>query len=804
MRLPFRLLVLAIVSLAFGVSAVTAQTAAPAGPNSDPSYQELRNIKLSGEAVTVQNFVLRRDAAHFHLRSGTVCFVAPVQGKVTGAVFVGDGSLSLDPPLAMERRSLALLSKSPEFAEEFDHLVMRFTDSTYDEIKKAGTPATGSCDAGPLRDSQNLLRHGLVMKYNLDARILADVLSPEPGRLFWAFIHGKRYDGKEILMIDPHGVDEVWPEEIELVTDDENKYGIWTAFHYEDEYKNGTALSSQKNGVIHIEHQQLDTTIERSAELNGRATTTFVSRFNGLRVVPFDLFHTLRVSSVALEGGQPLPFIQEDKNDDADFSVILPKPLAAGEKCTIVTTYGGKGAVMNAGSGNYYPVAREDWYPNAVGAEFGEFSDYDMTFHISKGMKIVATGMPVSDKQEGKEDVSVWKSQAPQTVAGFSIGYFKVEDAKVPQMNFDVSSYANEELPDVYANLPQILPSVGTMSTTQMLKTALTEAEGAIQVYTVYFGPIHSTRVAITQQTACGYGQSWPSLVWLPICSFFDSTVRHVLNIDFGVGSYWSVVGPHEVAHQWWGHEVGFASYRDQWMSEGFADMSASLYLQATNKTPKEYLQFWHEEKRAVVERNAFGFRPNDVGPLIMGYRLSTSRTGFDVTRNIIYPKGAFVLHMIRMMMWNRQTGDQNFKLMMQDFVKTYAGRAATTEDFKAIVEKHMTRDMNLTGDGKMDWFFNEYVYGTALPTYTFTSGFEKDAQGKVVFSYNLQQTGVDASFMMSVPVYFELADGRVIMLGHMAAHGNQPIQGKVAIDGLKDLPKRALINYNDDILATN
>ena len=73
---------------------------------------------------------------------------------------------------------------------------------------------------------------------------------------------------------------------------------------------------------------------------------------------------------------------------------------------------------------------------------------------------------------------------------------------------------------------------------------------------------------------------------------------------------------------------------------------------------------------------------------------------------------------------------------MMQDFVKTYAGKAATTEDFKAMVEKHMTPAMDLDGNHRMDWFFNEYVYGTALPTYQLDATFDKNANGDVVFAY--------------------------------------------------------------------
>jgi hypothetical protein len=797
------------------------QNPAPAGPNADPVYQQLRNITLTGDAYTVENIVLKRDAATFHLRSGTICFVPPVQGRVTGAVFVGEGTMSLDPPSAQERRSLSMLTKSNEFAEEFNHLVMRFTDSTYEEIRKDASHSGGSCDAGLLRDSQSETRHSPVLKYNLDARILQDVSSSEPGGLFWAFIHGKKYDGKEIFMIDPHGARDVEPEEVELMTNDENRFGIWVALHLGEEIKNGTALSSQKNAVIRIDHQQLDTTIERNATLTGKSATTFVSQVDGLRVIPFNLFRTLRVESASLEGGQALSFIQQDKNDDADYSVILPKPLSVGEKCTIVTTYGGKEAVLNEGNGNYFPNpgARENWYPNTIAGGFGNFSSYDMTFHIPKGMKIAATGTMVSNTTDGKQEVSVWKSEVPQTVAGFSIGLFKMEEAKMMNPDYLVQSYANEEPPDWVKELlrranpddnyhtvdsGQPMVALGTMNTTAMIKQALAQGELSVQLYTNYFGPIPFKRLAMTQQTACLFGQSWPTLVWLPICSFFDSTVRHQLGLDFGDRGYWKVVGPHEVAHQWWGHEVGFSSYRDQWMSEGFADMSASLFIQAIEKNPKKFVEFWNDERLAITERNKEGFRAIDVGPLTMGWRLNNARAGENIYRELIYPKGAYILHMIRMMMWNAQTGDDAFKQLMQDFVKTYAGRSASTEDFKATVEKHMTPDMNAAGNGKMDWFFDEYVYGTALPVYNFTSSFEKDATGKIIFNYKLIQSGVDDNFRMIVPVYFELADGRHVTLGHIMVKGNNSVEGKVALTGIKDAPKSAVINYQDDVLASN
>jgi hypothetical protein len=777
-----------------------------AGPNSDPAYQQLRNLTLGGGAVSVTNFNLKRDAGTFHLRSGTVCFVAPVQGKVTGAVFTGDGNFVLDPPLESERKSLKLLTKEDEFSENFTQAVLRFTDSTYDDIKKGGSPASGGCDAGLLKDSQNTTRHKF--KNNLEARILQDVLSPEPGGLFVAFIHGKRYSGKELYEIDPDS----GSEQVSFITYDDNKSGNWASFNISGDHSQGPI-----GKPIHIEHQQLEATFEKSGKLLGKATTDMVARRKGLRVVGFDLFRSLRVQSVTANG-QALSFIQEDKNEDANFTVILPKALAAGEKFSVTTTYEGKDAVINEGGGNYFPVARDDWYPNDPDGGLGEYALYDMTFRIPKGMKMAATGVLVSESNEGGQNVTVWKSETPQTVAGFSFGKFKEEEVKLTKPEYFIQSYANEESPDWVNSLQHAvnddLPSqgshmgagvaLGTMSTTSLNKKALAEGEMAVQLYTDYFGPSLFKHMQLTQQTACNFGQSWPELVWIPICYYFDDTVRHSLGMDWGSRGYWKVVTPHEVAHQWWGHTVGFASGRDQWMSEGFSDMSASLYVSMIEKNPKKFIEFWNDERTLLLERNAQGFRAIDVGPLTMGYRADNSRTGFDITRRLIYPKGAYILHMIRMMMWDRKTGDQNFKAAMRDFVKTYSGKAATTEDFKAMMEKHMTPEMDLEGNHRLDWFFNEYVYGTALPTYKIDYTFDKDASGDVVFGFKVTQSGVDDKFRMIVPIYLEFTDGRTVNLGRARLVGNTSVDQKVPLKGLKDAPKRALVNYNDDVLASN
>lgn len=54
----------------------------------------------------------------------------------------------------------------------------------------------------------------------------------------------------------------------------------------------------------------------------------------------------------------------------------------------------------------------------------------------------------------------------------------------------------------------------------------------------------------------------------------------------------------------------------------------------------------------------------------------------------------------------------------------------------------------------------------------------------------------------MLVPLYLELANGRVVNLGHAPMVGNTTIEQKLPIKGLKDTPRRAMLNYYDDVLS--
>jgi hypothetical protein len=138
----------------------------------------------------------------------------------------------------------------------------------------------------------------------------------------------------------------------------------------------------------------------------------------------------------------------------------------------------------------------------------------------------------------------------------------------------------------------------------------------------------------------------------------------------------------------------------------------------------------------------------------------------------------------------------------MHDFLSTYRLRAATTEDFKAMVEKHMSPQMDMDRNHRMDWFFNEYVYGTDLPNYHFESDLTQNGE-TTSLHFKLTQSGVGENFKMLVPIYLETADGKFLRLGSAAIHGSKTIDQTVQLPKSPSPVKRALIDYNYDVLAT-
>ena len=814
------------VNLRLEISAVEADVNVPnpsLKSNSDPLYQQLRQHakseqEFAGSYASVNNLSLKRDAATFTLRAGEIYFLTPVEGRTTGAVFIGDGELTLLPPTPNEKQSLAIFIDDEKLTEQFTHLVLRFTDTTFDEIKASpnatmGTHGSQSAKARDLyRDNQQLLRKEL--RDNGELRTLADLYEPRRPGFFNTFIAGKRHN-KLVFLLDPLGIPPVSPEEVALFSYGEGDGGIWTAFHRADEYSNGTASSAENHHVIDITHHEIDGTI-KGAHITATDVVTFRSLAAGTRVVPFNLYRSLRVSRVQDEQGKDLSFIQESKDEDADFGIIWPQALEGGKTYKVSVHYDGGDALRDSGGGNFILVPRTTWYPNNAGSQFGDRAIFDMTFRYPKGNMFVGTGAPVgAETREGDLVVAKWSSGTTElAVAGFNYGRFKKKEVADKDSGYNIEFYANEELPDelkqIQANIERIESAspgrgrtltgttLGAISTTAMASSAIADAENSTRIYNAYFGKLPYTRIAMTQQPAGFFGQAWPTLIFMPYIAFLDTTQRaQLLGARGGTDTFWRYVAPHEISHQWWGHIIGWDSYHDQWMSEGFAEFSASLFVQALRGNDK-FLDFWEDQRKRILQSSPAtrDRKPYTVGPVTQGYRLSNAKTGA-VYQFLVYPKGAYILHMIRMMMYNQaEGGDRQFKEMMKDFVQTYFNKDVSTEDFKQAVEKHITREMNLDGNGSMDWFFNEWVYGTEMPSYRFE--YQLGADGTSI-SGRITQSGVSGNFRMLVPLYVDFGKGWN-KIGAARMTGNTSVELKGV--KLAQPAKRVAVCAMNDVLA--
>ncbi|MGA8029666.1 MAG: M1 family aminopeptidase [Bryobacteraceae bacterium] len=781
--------------------------------NSDPVYQQLRHIAL-GVTLRMEGLRLKYDVATFDLKHGTLTFLAPVQNQVTGAIFIGEGHFTLKPFTPIDSRELNRRVKADQFDEDFSEIVFRFTDGSNRSLlqgtrEETATPPEASAAFQrwkqkvrerremPLGFSEFLLT-GDAME-NVDAEILASLYNPRRGGFFSAYIRGAKHKDLRFFFRPRGGAISglKTPEEIALINyaPQEMDDGIWYLAHRVSEYANGTASSHEERRYVSVPNYKLETVIGNNDRLTSIANLSLEPLISGEQVIKFQMLPNLRVTRVADNQGKDLYFIQESRKADGTFYAILPAAMEKDKKYSIAVEYSGDKVITKAGSGSYYVQAREAWYPNVNG--FGERSTYDLTYKIPKKYNLISVGTLDRQWVEGDFAASHWTTPKPVAVAGFNYGEYRKVDLSDSITRYRIEGYFLPELPDSLQSFKN--SALAAMSPTAMTKYALEQTRAQLQICTSYFGRSPFDEISITEQPNFNFGQSWPNLVYLPISAYIDSTQRWMMfGINNRLDAFLQEVTPHEVSHQWWGHAVGWASYHDEWLSEGFAEFSAALFLQqAVGKDwQKDYIQFWDRLRKSILEKNQFGIAPNDAGPLWLGLRLNSPYTE-NAYRRVIYPKGAYVLEMLRSIMYTNQTQDKAFIDMMHDYVATYQGKEASTESFKAMAEKHMTKMTDLQENGRLDWFFNEWVYGTEIPRYRFEYQLSPGTNGKAKLHVSITQSEVSNEFVMAVPIFADFGKG-MIRLGQVPVAGSTTKTLDVDVPAQ---PKKVALNAYKEIL---
>jgi len=178
------------------------------------------------------------------------------------------------------------------------------------------------------------------------------------------------------------------------------------------------------------------------------------------------------------------------------------------------------------------------------------------------------------------------------------------------------------------------------------------------------------------------------------------------------------------IAHQWWGVSVNPASKDDWWLSDGFARYSEAMYVE--NAAGGAGLE-------EAVKDMSVGALAYDTVPLSSASKLDIFSTEF---QSLATDKGAMILHMLRWVL-----GEDKYNKTMREFAGEFAGKSATTDDFRTVAEKNYGEQLT--------WFFSQWSDSTGAPefkvkytTYRIGGNFAKEAKSQQERTAGFRVTG--------------------------------------------------------------
>jgi hypothetical protein len=706
----------------------------------DTVFDQIKNLApLTNAAASVHGLVLHRDVLTLRLDDGVAYQLAPVAGRTMAIAWVGSGSLSFVPPLQVEQFNLKRVLGDSSLNGPITAVVLFFADSTEAELGRSlkfGPAPQGAADPGGAI--------GAALDYIVDGRsrsadgsLVTALLNHTTTGFFAAYIQRKR--GESVMIqFDPLEAEEV------ILYRRGKMVGQRTEtvcqFERAEDLVSGVSIASEQPEPLAVTGYDIDATIEGNYKFSSRTTIKLVGRSDPQQWVPFYLYDELQVDSVVSDAGAPLMFSRKDHF--GRLWIRLAEPIAAGKTQAIRVVY--HGSLIGFGSalpdmwdesrGDFRTVLdawafikdTETWYPRYLGT--GVF-DVSLTFHTPKSLRFSSIGRLVQTDTQANTVVTKWVSELPTNQVSFNIGSFdevEVADPRIPPVTIQLNTEA-------HGLIRRFIPT--SRSAPQDVEA---DIANSLAFFTNAFGtPLFHHYYAT--EIPYFHGQAFPGMIHLSFATFLGLR-------DGGEDESFRA---HEMAHQWFGIGVEPASSRDAWLSEGFAEFAGMWYMQTILHDNDKYFKMLRESRDEIRRER------DKAVPIGLGYRAMESWRGSYAL--ITYQKGAWVLHMLRNMMIEPRTmSEDRFKLMMRDYYETYRGKRATTLDFQRVVEKHVGRPM--------DWFFDEWVYGTGVPTYTFAWNMEPADGGKFTAHLRIKQTDVPATFAMYVPLRIKFEQGEALI----------------------------------------
>jgi len=780
----------------WGAAAQTESIPLTSGPVL-PLYRALRSVGLNPQRVfTVREAVIDREDVHLWLTDGTIAFTQAVDGKVTGAYFEGVGEVLVRPPDRMERASLGLFTGAGVLEEKFHSAYLRFNDDTAKDLEQYLRPAEEVADFVSRNDQKvrslaqiDALR--LCISFtSAPSTAAAGETPPVPDRLLHVLVAGEHY-GVFDVFFDTRSPEQVVVGKVSPQRDNIAYYDLWMSFPMRSLRK--APLSDTRFGgpggplwtpdVMSISKYTISASLTPPHDLAGDATLDVQVKQGGARVVLFELSRYLQLKKVEYEG-KPLEFIQNEAIEGSEMSrrgndtmaVVFPSPLQSGSRFQLRFSYAGS-VLEDAGGGLLYVGARGTWYPNRGLA----MANYDLTFRFPRPWSLIATGKRVSLERDGNDFVGHWISEKPIPIAGFNLGEYVRSSAKAGEIAVDAFAARGTEYrrptpttgeragqlqsphaPGTLEPVPDPPPLPNPASTGELLANHAAET---LTDLSQMLGPYPFSSLALTENPNAT-SQGWPGLIFLSI---------KITPVDRII--YSEVMMPHELTHQWYGDEVSWASYHEQWLLEALANYCSLLLLERNRPAD---VQFLLEGYRQILNKESKdGRRQVVAGPVTLGARLSSSMfpDGYEI---IAYGRGTWLMHMLREMLRdasrtaeNPSGDDKIFLALLRTIVDRYQGKEITNADFEKAIEEVLPQSLWFENHKSLDWFFDGWVNGTAFPQLELSGVKFSRGAGAATVTATIRQNSAPPDLVTNVPVY-GVAGEHQVYLGRVFAEGDE------------------------------
>jgi hypothetical protein len=730
-------------------------------------YDQIKAFKLTGGSADVTNLALKRDRVEMTF-TGTFYFAGAIDGAVTGAVFSGQGTLHAVPPNDIERDNVRRLIAADVMDSDFKTAVLRFSDDTFGLIaanRKDGTAPAAVQKIANDADAAFLLEIGA----NIASRLAVSILNQDKPGVFVAQYDGGRR-GRFSYAFDPQARIPVANFNLNagekgVIYQYQNAISfpeVWMAFASLDDTSKNAVVYSDAYDVVDVSNYRLGLDLRDYGVVLGGLIEMTV-RGSHVRALSFNigeslsasqksrLDNQLRVKRIRL-GDKELAWTQEDW--EGGFTVYLPQAMDAGATLPLNVDLAGAFLRKVSSPDCYYPISNTDWLPRHG---YLDRATFDLTFRHRKTDRVASIGKRVTEEVDPSDQSSMitrYRMDQPVALAVFALGPWV---RKSKQITFEGGG-------------PTIQIEFNSLQALSVRDDFfLNELDNAVRYFAAMFGaypyPVFGAAIH-----PFGFGQGFPTLLMIPPVQRTGVTVR-----DSDIYSFIA----HEASHQWWGNIVAWRSYRDQWLSEGFAEYSGLLYAARRGsdpmKTTMELLRDMRESLRnppQTVTGVGKG-RLNDIGPIVQGLHLNSTKT-LGAYQALIYSKGALVLRMLHFLLSNPTNGsDAEFLATMKDFVDQHRNGSASTEDFWRVASIHFARTpiAGKFGLNNLDWFFKQWVYGTGLPSYSLDYETKTQPDGTLMLTGTVKQDGVDPDWQMVLPLV-------------MTFDGNQEARTSVRVSG--------------------